>query len=443
MGFRTSLINSSKDVRLLWASVFLRLLSYGLTNQVLTLFLNEIHLDEIKIGLFLSLTLVGDVLCSYILTWYADTWGRRRVLIFGATMMMVSGLVFSYSESFSILLLLAIVGVISPSSDEVGPFKSIEEAMLAHLTPHDSRPEIYALHAFFGTVGASLGAVICGYFIYFVQLTKYGQTDLACYKLVFLLYAFIAFLKVIVMLSLSDHTELDGHHHEEVTSSEAFVVDETDPLLLETETVSSKDASRTFSKETSAIMKKLLIIFMIDSLGSGFMTSGWMVFYYAKQFLMSAESLGLVFFVSKIVMAASTFPSSIIARAFGPVKATLLVQIPSGLFSILIPFAEGSLPLSLVLLNLHFATTAMDVTPRQILLTNIIKPKDLTRVMGIVNIGKTMARCIGPVFTGLLASSHYLWLCYIMSGIMVILADFLLGLSFLDMDIKIMQRMSK
>lgn len=433
MGFLSIVLNASKDVKLLWASVFLRLLSYGLTNQVLTLFLNEVNLNETKIGLFLSLTLVGDVICSYVFTWYADSWGRRKVLVFGAVMMMLSGVVFSYSENFHVLLIFAIFGVISPSSDEVGPFKSIEEAMIAHLTPHDNRPEIYAMHAFFGTVGASLGAVLCGYFIYFMQQTKWGQTDLACYKLVFLLYSFFALLKIIIMLFLSDKTELDGPHHRDISPTEAFINEEAEPLLIDAE-IPTQGLSVKFSKETLAVLKKLLVIFMIDSFGSGFMTSGWMVFYYSKTFLMSAAALGVLFFASKIVMAASTIPSSTIAKSFGPVKATLLVQIPSAIFSILIPFAEGYLPLSILLLNLHFATTAMDVTPRQILLTNIIKPKDLTRVMGIVNIGKTMARCVGPIFTGLLASSHYLWLCYIISGSLVIVADCLLAYWFLDVD---------
>ena len=38
----------------------------------------------------------------------------------------------------------AIFGVISPSGDETGPFKSVEEASIAHLTPHNHRPEIFA-----------------------------------------------------------------------------------------------------------------------------------------------------------------------------------------------------------------------------------------------------------------------------------------------------------
>ncbi|QID80566.1 hypothetical protein GRS66_002905 [Saccharomyces pastorianus] len=436
---------ASKDIKLLWASVFLRLLSYGLTNQVLTLFLNAINMAEDKIGLFMSLTLAGDVICSYILTWYADSWGRRKVLIYGCAMMLMSGLVFSFSENFTLLLIFAIIGVISPSSDEVGPFKSIEEAMIAHLSPHNTRPEIYAIHALVGTMGSALGAIVCGVFVDLLKRTGVAHTDLQCYKLVFLLYAFFAFCKMVIMLLLSDATEMDGNyehinHHNEETPEPLDVNDETAPLMRQA--THPEERSNSLSKETVSVLLKLLVIFMVDSLGSGFMTSGWMVYYYNKQFLMGSLALGTLFFVTQLVMASSTIPSSIIARYFGPVRATLLVQIPSGIFSILIPMAQDYLPLSILFLNLHFATTAMDVTPRQILLTNIIKPRDLTKVMGVVNIGKTFARCIGPIFTGLLAKNNYLWLCYIISGSLVILADLILACMFLGVDAKIKKQMN-
>ena len=437
---------ASRDIKLLWASVFLRLLSYGLTNQVLTLFLNAINMTEDKIGLFMSLTLAGDVICSYILTWYADSWGRRKVLVYGCAMMLLSGLVFSFSENFTLLLIFAIFGVISPSSDEVGPFKSIEEAMIAHLSPHNARPEIYAIHALVGTIGSALGAIVCGIFVDLLKRTGVAATDLQCYKLVFLLYAFFAFCKMVIMLLLSDATELDGHyghtdHGNEETPEPLDVNDETAPLMRQA--THPEERTNKLSKETVSVLMKLLIIFMVDSLGSGFMTSGWMVYYYSKQFLMGSLALGTLFFVTQLVMASSTIPSSIIARCFGPVRATLLVQIPSGIFSILIPMAKDYLPLSILFLNLHFATTAMDVTPRQILLTNIIKPRDLTKVMGVVNIGKTFARCIGPIFTGVLANNSYLWLCYIISGSLVITADLILACMFLGVDAKIKEQMNR
>lgn len=104
---------STGDVRLLWASVFLRMASFGLTNQVLTLFLKSIHISETSIGAFMTLTLIGDTLISYLLTWYADKIGRRLVMIFGTIMMFASGCVFASSDNFHFLLLAAILGVIS------------------------------------------------------------------------------------------------------------------------------------------------------------------------------------------------------------------------------------------------------------------------------------------------------------------------------------------
>lgn len=466
---------AQRDIKLLWASVFLRLLSYGLTNQVLTLFLNQINLNESKIGLFMSLTLIGDVFCSYILTWYADVWGRRRILIYGSVMMCLSGIVFATSENFHILLLFAIIGVISPSSDEVGPFKSIEESMIAHLSPNNKRPEIYAIHSLVGTTGAALGAIVSGSFISLLKYYQLAETDLQCYKLTFVVYALLAFGKVIIMVSLSEKTELDSHYAHEEQPTESIVSDEMAPLLEDrrksidiiqeaemsssslmesslpqvdddnqqgtnklrgviSSTHTTTQMKSSLSPETVSVLMRLLCIFMIDSLGSGFMTSGWMVYYYKKWFHLTSFALGTLFFMTQIVMSISTIPSSILPRIFGPVRATLLVQVPSGIFSILIPFASNHLSISIILLNCFFGTAAMDVTSRQILLTNLIDPSDLTKVMGIVNIGKTFARCIGPIFTGILANRNYLWLCYIISGVLVILADSILACSFLHVD---------
>lgn len=420
--------DSSRDIKLLWASVFLRLLSYGFTNQVLTLFLSAVKLSEDQIGWFMSLTLIGDVVCSYVLTWYADSWGRRMVLVYGSIMMLLSGLVFSYSSNFYCLLIFAIFGVISPSSDEVGPFKSIEESMIAHLTPHNKRPEVYAIHALMGTTGGAFGALACGSFLHLIRKLNLVQNDLQSYKAVFLVYALIALGKVIIMLNLSKQTELDGYDPE--------VSEEDEPLL---ERPSSTGG---LSRETRALVIKLLAVFMLDSLGYGFMTSSWVIYYYAKYFMMGSMALGILFFVTQIVSASSSIPSSFIARHLGPVKAIISVQAPSAIFFMLIPLSEDHLALSILFLTLYSATTAMDVTPRQILLTNVIKPQDLTKVMGTVNIGKTMARCIGPAFTGILAQRAHLGLCYVISGSFVIAADCVLAFWFFKFDKKIKRQIT-
>lgn len=433
MGSLQVLKQANLDIKLLWSSAFLRLMSYGLTNQILTLFLTEIGISEEQMGWFMSLTLIGDVSISYFLTWHADSWGRRKTLTYGAVMMVMSAGVFTYFENYYILLLFAIFGVISPSSDEVGPFKSIEESMIAHLTPHNMRPEVYAMHSLLGTLGSALGSILCGWLISLFQGFGIFKSDLECYKAIFAIYGLLGIGKLITILCLSQSADFESHHDEQ---PDVVQVLEEDTPLIEVDLRNKKK----FSPETKSVLIKLLIIFMLDSFGYGFMTSAWLVYYYSTYFNMTALALGVLFFVAKLVMALSSMPSSALARAFGPVKATLIAQVPSAVFFILIPFAEHHLSLSILFLNLYSLTSAMDVTPRQILLTTIIKPKDLTRVMGVVNIGKTFARCIGPIFTGILANRGLLWLCYVLSGLFVILADFILGVLFIGVDSEIIKK---
>ena len=74
----------------------------------------------------MTLTLLGDAAISYSLTILADKVGRRRILLAGSLLMVLSGTTFAFSKNYYVLLFAAIVGVISPGAHEVGPFRAIE-----------------------------------------------------------------------------------------------------------------------------------------------------------------------------------------------------------------------------------------------------------------------------------------------------------------------------
>lgn len=82
----------------------------------------------------MTLTLVGDVFLGGFLTLIADRSGRRKVLIGGSLLMIMSGAVFALVDNFWVLLIAAILGVISTTGGDFGPFRSIEE--LVHLQSH-------------------------------------------------------------------------------------------------------------------------------------------------------------------------------------------------------------------------------------------------------------------------------------------------------------------
>jgi len=75
----------------------------------------------------MTLTLFGDLLLGTFLTLVADRVGRRKVLLAGSVMMIASGLTFALFENYWVLLLAAIIGVISVTGGDFGPFRSIEE----------------------------------------------------------------------------------------------------------------------------------------------------------------------------------------------------------------------------------------------------------------------------------------------------------------------------
>jgi predicted MFS family arabinose efflux permease len=112
-----SLWSSTIDTKLLCIQRFVRLFAYGGSTLILVAYFTELEISKAKIGLFMTLTLVGDTLISFLLTLFADALGRKATLALGATLMCLSGVVFALSGNFWILLLAAIVGVISPRYD--------------------------------------------------------------------------------------------------------------------------------------------------------------------------------------------------------------------------------------------------------------------------------------------------------------------------------------
>lgn len=109
-----AIARSSRDTKLLCLQRFTRLFAYGASTIILALYLSSLGSSDARIGLFMTLTLLGDVVVSFLLTLIADGLGRRRILIIGAALMSASGVVFAFSGNYWVLAAASIFGVISP-----------------------------------------------------------------------------------------------------------------------------------------------------------------------------------------------------------------------------------------------------------------------------------------------------------------------------------------
>ena len=108
------LYRSPRDVKFLCLQRFIRLAANGACSLILALHLAGLGFSDTKIGLFMSLTLLGNVFVAFFLTIMADAWGRRNILAVGAILMTASGIVFGGASNYWVLLGAAVFGVISP-----------------------------------------------------------------------------------------------------------------------------------------------------------------------------------------------------------------------------------------------------------------------------------------------------------------------------------------
>jgi len=117
----TTILNSSHDTKLLCVQRFVRLFAYGISFLILVHYLANLGINDARIGLFMTLTLLGDVVISFCLTLVTDKVGRRDVLAAGAGLMAMSGVVFALSSNYWVLVLASVVGVISPRFGSAEP----------------------------------------------------------------------------------------------------------------------------------------------------------------------------------------------------------------------------------------------------------------------------------------------------------------------------------
>ncbi|KAK3048168.1 hypothetical protein LTR09_010507 [Extremus antarcticus] len=410
-----AILSSPLDVKLLCLQRFVRLFAYGGSTLILVTYLSALDVSNKLIGLFMTLTLFGDVVISFFLTLIADQLGRRNVLALGAILMVASGIVFAQATNYYILLAAAILGVITPSGNEIGPFRAVEESAIAHLTTPDKRNHVFAWSALIGTGGAACGLISCGWTVTLL-IQKRHWDPLDCYRLIFLAYAALGGVKFLLILCLSKGCEADP-------PTNIADADETAPLLQETGTVPAPQPSKkkTFtllpdiSPESRPILVQLCFLFAMDSFASGLAPMSWVTYYFHHHFSMPESQLGTLFFSTSILQSISVLLAASIATRIGNVKTMVFTHLPSAICLALIGIPTH-LSLAITLVVLRSATQSMDTAPRSAFLSAIVRPGERTAVMGLVNVVKTASQSLGPSITGVLGGREMFWVAFLLAG---------------------------
>jgi MFS family permease len=388
------------DGRLLFATRIVRLFAYGLIAVVLVLYLAQVGLSDRQIGLLLSLTLGGDAAISFWLTTRADRLGRRRMLAIGAGLMILAGIVFGLTNSFIFLTVAAIIGTISPSGGEVGPFLPIEQAGLSQTIADHQRTAVFAWYNLAGSVATACGALLGGLLAQFMQMG--GATPLAGYRAVLLIYALLGGVLLLLFRRLSPAVEVQAP----VQTSRGLGLGRSRNIVLQ-----------------------LSALFALDAFAGGLILQSLVAYWFHIRYGVDVATIGAIFFGANLFAALSALAAARIAAHIGLINTMVFTHIPSNILLILVPLMP-TLPLAIVVLLARFSISQMDVPTRQSYVIAVVDPSERSAAAGVTGIARTIGAACSPLFTGLFLGAGFLSLPFFMAGSLKIVYDLALYRSF-------------
>ncbi len=392
------------DFVLLFSTRILRLFAYGFLSVILALYLADVGLDEKEIGLLFSLTLLGDAAVSFWLTTQADRLGRRATLIAGAVLMALSGGAFAASTDRVVLVVAAIVGVISPSGKEIGPFLSIEQSALSQLAPNDRRTHLFAWYNLAGSLASAAGALAGGLAVRGLQ--GLGLAEVDSFRTLVAAYGVFGFLLAVLFIFVSSSIEPQ--------SSGPFR--SRSPLLG--------------LHRSKGVVLRMSALFGIDAFAGGFIVQSLIAYWFRVKFGTSAEVLGGIFFATNLVAGVSALYAARLAKRIGLVNTMVFTHVPSNVLLCLVPLMP-TLSLAVALLVVRFTISQMDVPTRQSYTMAVVSDDERSAASGVTTIARSVGASVSPAITGIfLASPSLLNLPFYLAGGLKILYDVLIYRTF-------------
>jgi len=391
------------DGYLLFGTRVIRMFAYGFLSVVLVLYLAELGLSEGLIGLLLSLTLIGDAAISLWMTTSADRLGRRRILMAGAGLMLLAGVLFALTDRVALLLIAAIIGVISPSGNEVGPFLPVEQAALSQIVPDSARTQVFAWYNLVGSFAAAVGA-LCGGVLTEV-LQQAGIIPLTSYRTVLILYGVMGVILAALFARLSPQVE--AIHSDGPQTPTRFGLHRSRGIVL-----------------------KLSTLFGLDAFAGGFVVQSLVAYWFHVRFGVEPAAIGAIFFGANILAGISALTAAWVAARIGLVNTMVFTHLPSNILLVLVPLMPN-LPSAIAVLFARFSISQMDVPARQSYTMAVVAPDERSAAAGVTGIARSIGAAISPTLAGVfLGNPILLGAPFFVAGALKLVYDILLYRSF-------------
>ena len=394
----------TRDGKLLLAARIMRTFGYGFLSVIIAIYLRLLGFDNIQIGLLLGSALVNSVIFTLFASFYADRIGRRRLLIIYASLMSVSGLIFTITDNYFLLILAAFIGTMNVTGSETGAFLTIEQATLPQTIRNKQMMNTaFALYNMVGTFSMSAGILLSG-LPSLLQEQFYGLSQIESIKGLFILYTLLGLFVIIIYIMLSRDIEVKQE--------------------------AKRTIKQTLSPRSKQIVAKLSTLFAVDSFAGGFVIQSAISLWFFTRFGADLAALSYIFSAANVITALSYIAAAKIADRIGLVNTMVFTHLPSNILLILVAFAP-SLQLAVILYLIRMTMSQMDVPTRQSYIVAIVSEDERTAASGLTNVSRNIAQTISPSLFGyIFQSSLSLAAPFVLGGVIKIIYDLALYFNF-------------
>jgi MFS family permease len=178
-------------ISLLYLARGLRGFGDGFAIIILPAYMTALGYDAVAVGIVATASLLGTAVLTLIVGWVAPRRDLRALLIFGAGLMVATGVAFPNVEHFILIVLVAFVGTINPSGGDLGVLVPLEHAVLARGATDGRRTHVFARYSLIGALCTAAGSLAASLPDFFVAA---GSSSLGAFRLMFYAYGALGVL---------------------------------------------------------------------------------------------------------------------------------------------------------------------------------------------------------------------------------------------------------
>jgi MFS family permease len=392
----------SRDAGLVCAAGALRAAAVSTVGIIIALHLARSGLSASEIGLVIGLGMAANAAATVLVGFHGDRWGRRRSLI-GLGLLAGTGyMAIGLAASLPVFVLVAVTALVNGMGRDRGPASALEQALLPATTTNDRRTWTMAWYNVVIDSGHALGALAV--MLPTLLVRAFELSDAAGHT-----WTFVA-CGVAVMLSTTPYLLLRP------------AVECVGPLPATTRPAAVDPDAR-------AIVRRLMVLFGLDSVGGGFLSSALVAYWFFQRYGTSEVHLAWLFFAARVLNVLSHFAAAWIARRIGLLNTMVFTHLPSSVFLMLAPLAPSA-GIAAALFLAREALVEMDVPTRQSYVMAVVPPSSRTYASGMTNVTRNAGWAVGPLVGGMAMQHLALAAPLLIGGTLKILYDLALYGSF-------------